>query len=60
VCPFAGVLTRFNSYCFTGDEFCQSNITGGTIHASYGTSVAGSQAMTDAWAFTFAAVTDFD
>jgi hypothetical protein len=34
--------------------------SGGAIHASYGTSVAGSLAMNDAWTFAVMAFTDYN
>ena len=55
-----GPVTNVRSYCFTGDMFCQTNAAGSAIHGSYGTSVAGSMAMTDAWAFTFNSILDYN
>ncbi|MDQ1545873.1 MAG: cutinase [Actinomycetota bacterium] len=48
--------TYVQSYCFTGDEFCQSNFTpaGATIHGSYGASTV----IGNAWVFFMNWVTD--
>lgn len=53
-----GYVTKVQSYCFTGDFFCQSTPTsaGLTVHGSYGAS----NAMLNAWVFTQAAMTDYN
>lgn len=51
--------TIIRSYCYSGDMFCQGNLTadGAMIHSSYGTH---GDTMTDAYIFTKNWLTDFN